>query len=102
MSGPILIISAQAFHFPSLFNDSFGPSALLYAAPTLTTTMTYGECYMPSGTDDQFRISQPTTEVPPDEILFDDDCSSDSDWASAINVLLVPPRRSILPHLLQQ
>jgi len=94
-SEPVSVISipnpqspSQALHFPSLFNDSFGPSALLYAAPTLTTTMTYGEGYAPSGSsDDQFRISRPTIEVPLDEILFDDDCSGDSNWASAINIL---------------
>jgi len=107
-SEPIPVISAptpqspsQALYFPSLFNDSFGPSALLYAAPTLTTTMTYGEGYPPSGSsDDQFRISRPTIEVPLDEILFDDDCSGDSNWASAINILcgaattidITPPR----------
>jgi len=55
-SEPVTVISAptpqapfQALQFPSLFNDSFGPSALLYAAPTLTTTMTYGEGYDPFG-----------------------------------------------------
>jgi hypothetical protein len=50
--------------------------------------MTDGEGYMPSGSsDDQFRISRPTIEVPLDEILFNDDCSSDGNWASAINIL---------------
>jgi GATA-binding protein len=80
---------SQSLHFPTLFNDSFGPSALLYAAPTLTTPMTYGEGFAPScaADDDQFRISRPTIELPLDEILFDDDSSSDSGWASAINAL---------------
>jgi len=67
ISVPIPQSRSQALHFPSLFNDSFGPSALLYTAPTLTTTMPYGEGYAPSGSsDDQFRISQPTIEVPLD------------------------------------
>lgn len=79
---------SHALRFPTLFNDSFGPSALLYAAPTLTTPMTYGEGFAPSGSaDDQFRISRPTIEVPLDEILFDDESSSDDGWASAINAL---------------
>jgi hypothetical protein len=73
--------------FPTLFNDLFHPSTLLYAVPPLTTTMTYGEDYMPSGTDVQFRISQPTIEGPLDKILLKDDYSSDSSWASTINVL---------------
>jgi GATA-binding protein, other eukaryote len=74
---------SQALHFPALFGDSFTSSALLYAAPTLTTTMTYEEGFMLSGSaDDQFRISRPTIEVPLDEILFYDD-SSDNNWASA-------------------
>ena len=47
ISAPIPQSPSQALHFPSLFNDSFGPSALLYAAPTLTTTMTYSEAYAP-------------------------------------------------------
>ena len=80
---------SQSLHFPTLFSDSFGPSALLYAAPTLTTPMTYGEGFAPScaADDDQFRISRPTIELPLDEILFDDDSSSDGGWASAINAL---------------
>ena len=86
ISAPTPQISSQALHFPTLFNDSFGPSALLYSAPTLTTTMTYGEGYMPSGTNDQFSISRPTIEVPLDEILFIDDCSSDGHWATASQV----------------
>ena len=60
-------------------------SALLYAVPTFTTTMTYGEGYMPSASsDDQFRISRPTIEVPLSKILFNEE---DSNWASAINAL---------------
>jgi len=46
-SEPVSVISAstpqspsQALHFPSLFNNSFCPSALFYTAPTL---MSYGE-----------------------------------------------------------
>jgi len=88
ISAPTPQAPSQALHFPSLFNDSFCPSTLLYAAPTLTITMTYSEGYAPSGSsDDQFRISRPTIEVPLDEILFDDDCSGDSNWASTINIL---------------
>lgn len=86
ISAPTPLAPSQALHFPTLFNDSFTPSALLYASPTLTTTLTYGEGLMSSSSDDQFRISRPTIEVPLDEILFNDDCS-DSSWASAINVL---------------
>ncbi len=48
--------------------------------------MTHGEGYAPSGSsDEQFRMSRPTIEVPLDEILFDDDCSGNGNWASAIN-----------------
>jgi hypothetical protein len=69
----------------------------------MTTSMPYGEGYVPSGSsDDQFRISQPTIEIPLDETLFDDDCSGNSNWASAINVLcgaataidITPPQSS--------
>lgn len=85
---PPTVSHTQALHFPALFSDSFAPSALLYAAPTLTTTMTYGEGFVPSTTsDDQFRISRPTIEVPLDDIIFGDDSSAESNWASAINAL---------------
>ena len=81
-----VVPQSQALHFPALFNDSFTPSALLFASPTLTTTMSYGEGFAPSGSiDDQFRISRPTIEVALDEILFNDDPVADDDWA--LNVL---------------
>ena len=98
-SDPISIISAplpQALHFPTLFNDSFGPSALLYAALTLMTTMTYSEGSIPTGSsDDQFCISRPILEVPLN-VLFKDDCSGDGNWASAINMA---PSRPSNEHL---
>jgi hypothetical protein len=51
--------------------------------------MSYGEGFAPScaADDDQFRISRPTIELPLDGILFNDDSSSDSGWASAIDAL---------------
>jgi len=80
------VSQSQTLHFPALFGDSFTPSALLFASPTLTTTMSYGEGFAPSGSiDDQFRISRPTIEVALDEILFNDDPVADDGWA--LNVL---------------
>ncbi|KAF8154258.1 hypothetical protein B0H34DRAFT_721157 [Crassisporium funariophilum] len=77
----------QSLHFPSLFSNSFGPSALLYAAPTLTTSMNYGEGFHPSGTstnaDDSFSISRPTIELPLDEILFSDEGAWGSPFTSS-------------------
>jgi GATA-binding protein, other eukaryote len=63
-------LSSQFLHFPPLFSTGFGPSALLYAAPTLTNTMNYGEGFNPSGANDSFSISRPTIELPLDEFLF--------------------------------
>ncbi|KAF8900459.1 hypothetical protein CPB84DRAFT_1747457 [Gymnopilus junonius] len=77
----------QSVHFPSIFDNGFDPSALLYATPTLTNRMNYGEGFNPSASNDQFSISRPTIELPLDDILFNDDFNSDipsSDWSSAI------------------
>ena len=65
--------SSQFLHFPPIFGTGFGPSALLYAAPTLTNPMNYGEGFHPSGANDSFSISRPTIELPLDEILFGDE-----------------------------
>ncbi|KAF8961654.1 hypothetical protein BDZ97DRAFT_1905490 [Flammula alnicola] len=68
----------SSLHFPGLFSNDFGPSALLYAAPTLTTRMNYGEGFNPSGSNDQFSISRPTIELALDDLLFNDEPSSDN------------------------
>ncbi|PPQ69700.1 hypothetical protein CVT24_001200 [Panaeolus cyanescens] len=78
--------NSQLLHFPPLFSNDFGPSALLYAAPTLTTSMNYGEGFNPTGTSsDSFSISRPTIELPLDEILFNDETGSDNGSASGDN-----------------
>ncbi|KDR83107.1 hypothetical protein GALMADRAFT_88953 [Galerina marginata CBS 339.88] len=80
--------SSQSLHFPGLFDNDFGPSALLFDTPTLTNRMNYGEGFNPSGNNDQFSISRPTIELPLDDLLFSDDTSNDSashsNWSSAI------------------
>ncbi|CAA7262300.1 unnamed protein product [Cyclocybe aegerita] len=75
--------TAASVRLPNLFSDSFGPSALLYATPTLTTPMTYGEGFMPSVHNDQFSISRPTIELALDEFLFNDEPAGEQGWASA-------------------
>ena len=70
--------SSQFLHFPPIFGAGFGPSALLYAAPTLTNPMNYGEGFDPSRANDSFSISRPTIELPLDEILFGDESTG---WA---------------------
>ncbi|KAF4611687.1 hypothetical protein D9613_003762 [Agrocybe pediades] len=72
-----------SLHFPGLFNNDFGPSALLNAAPTLTNRMNYGEGFNPSTNNDQFSISRPTIELTLDDLLFSDDGSNEAshyDW----------------------
>ncbi|KAF5376737.1 hypothetical protein D9615_007839 [Tricholomella constricta] len=64
--------------FPSLFSNDFGPSALLYPTPTLTTSMNYGEGLNPSASHDRFSISRPTIELPLDELLRNVDGTSDT------------------------
>ncbi|KAI3607043.1 siderophore biosynthesis regulatory protein [Moniliophthora roreri] len=62
--------SSHSLKFPSLFSNDFGPSALLYPSPTLTTRMNYGEGLNPtSHQSDGFSIPRPTIELPLDDIL---------------------------------
>ena len=71
---------------PAIFSNSFGPSALLFAAPTLTSITTYAEGFAPSGSsNDQFRISLSTIEVPLDEVLFNDNSFSGNAWGPGVN-----------------
>ncbi|KAF8064406.1 hypothetical protein FPV67DRAFT_220987 [Lyophyllum atratum] len=70
-----------SLRFPSLFSNDFGPAALLYPTPTLTTPMNYGEGLNPSASHDRFSISRPTIEVSLDELLKNVD-SGPSDYDS--------------------
>jgi GATA-binding protein, other eukaryote len=68
--------------FPSLFSNDFGPSALLYPTPTLTTSMNYGEGVRHTfPTTDSFDIVRPTIELPLDELLMESSDSSDA-WSA--------------------
>lgn len=49
--------------FPSLFNNNFSPSALLYSSPSVTNGMTYGEGVRGNSGSD-FSILRPTIEPP--------------------------------------
>jgi GATA-binding protein len=70
----------QSLRFPDLFKTDFGPSALLYAAPTLTTRMNYGEgLNPPSLSNDSFSISRPTIELAIDDLLYEDSSSGDDE-----------------------
>lgn len=57
---------------PSLFNNGFGPSTLLYPSPSVTNDMTYGEGVRGNSGSD-FSILRPTIELPLDEILESSD-----------------------------
>lgn len=73
----------HSLRFPSLFSNDFGPSALLYPTPTLTTRMNYGEGLNPSGPSDGFSIMRPTIELPLDELLNNVDAANSPDpWFS--------------------
>lgn len=62
--------SSQSLRFPSLFNNDFGPAALLYPQPTLTNSINYGEGLSgSSSSNDVFSIVRPTIELPLDEII---------------------------------
>ncbi|KAI0830337.1 hypothetical protein BC628DRAFT_1416622 [Trametes gibbosa] len=80
-SGKEDLYRTAALRFPSLFSDSFGPSALLYPTPTATNAMTYGEGVglSSSAASDGFSILRPTIELPLDELLSAD---SPGGWSS--------------------
>lgn len=69
----ITVSPQDAFlRFPSIFSSDFGPSALLYPTPTLTTSMNYGEGVRHSfPSNDSFDIARPTIELPLDELLME-------------------------------
>ncbi|KAJ3860421.1 hypothetical protein EV359DRAFT_20127, partial [Lentinula novae-zelandiae] len=66
---------STTIRFPPLFSSDFGPAALLYPSPTLTTHLNYGEDLVNNGashSDDTysaFSIPRPTIELPLDELL---------------------------------
>ncbi|EGN92304.1 hypothetical protein SERLA73DRAFT_65990, partial [Serpula lacrymans var. lacrymans S7.3] len=66
--------------FPTLFSNDFGPSALLYPTPTLTTSMNYGEGVGCNGSSDGFSIIRPTIELPLDELLSNVDPTENNHW----------------------
>ncbi|KAL0573442.1 hypothetical protein V5O48_008515 [Marasmius crinis-equi] len=68
----------QLLRFPSLFNNDFGPTALLYPAPSLTTRMNYGEGLNPPSQSDGFSVPRPTIELPLDELLSNVDSRTSS------------------------
>ncbi|KAF8637749.1 hypothetical protein AX17_002607 [Amanita inopinata Kibby_2008] len=77
-SSPALQLS-QSLRFPPIFSNDFGPSALLFATPTVTNSMNYGEGLNPSGhNDDGFSIVRPTIELPLDELLNNVDSPLDT------------------------
>ncbi|KAJ3966979.1 hypothetical protein EV361DRAFT_973365 [Lentinula raphanica] len=84
--------------FPALFSSDFGPAALLYPSPTLTTQMNYGEDfttrpYENESNDSQanqsysaFSIPRPTIELPLDELLRGVDGFTSSDSMDGFDV----------------
>ncbi|KAF9230947.1 hypothetical protein BU15DRAFT_82988 [Melanogaster broomeanus] len=54
--------------FPSLFSSDLGPSALLYAPPSLSNTMNYGED-VTNTSSRGFSIIHPIIGLPLDELL---------------------------------
>lgn len=65
---------AATLRFPSLFTSDFGPTALLNPAPTVRSSVSYGDggSFTTAAQDheqDSFAISRPTLELPLDDIL---------------------------------
>ncbi|KAJ8516200.1 hypothetical protein ONZ45_g6468 [Pleurotus djamor] len=71
----------QSLKFPSIFSSDFGPSALLFPAPTTTNSLSYGEGLSASASTDGFGIVRPTIELPLDELLSD--AAESPNWAFA-------------------
>ena len=72
-------------HFPALFSNDFGPTALLYSSPSVNTSLNYGEGLNPSSGayGDGFKIVRPTIELPLDEILGFEDAATPGGAAAA-------------------
>ncbi|KAF8651076.1 hypothetical protein AX16_004938 [Volvariella volvacea WC 439] len=71
-----------SLRFPPVFSSDFGPSALLFPTPTLTTRMNYGEGLNPSSSSDVFSVARPTIELPLDELLNNVESADSPDWFS--------------------
>ncbi|KAF9230596.1 hypothetical protein BU15DRAFT_83432 [Melanogaster broomeanus] len=63
--------------FPSHFSSDFGPSALLYAQPTLSNTVNYGEV-VTNTSSSSFSILRPTMKLPLGELLSNIDATEDN------------------------
>ncbi|KZT36132.1 hypothetical protein SISSUDRAFT_1063924 [Sistotremastrum suecicum HHB10207 ss-3] len=76
-------MAPQALHFPSLFNDDFGPTALLYPTPSYGRSLSYGEGVSmgDGGSNLGFGITRPTIELPLDELLTGS-ASPEGSWSS--------------------
>ncbi|KAJ7614964.1 hypothetical protein FB45DRAFT_758213 [Roridomyces roridus] len=62
----------QALRLPTLFNSSFGPSALLAPQPTFAPRMDYGEAHAArayNNDNNSMRVARPTIEMELDELL---------------------------------
>ena len=86
--------SSAALRFPTLFNSDFGPSALLFPQPSITTPLSYGEDTGSVRDRETFQITRPTIEVHLDEILKDmarNECEYDCEpgspggWSSSLS-----------------
>ncbi|KXN82399.1 Box A-binding factor, partial [Leucoagaricus sp. SymC.cos] len=97
--------SSHSLKFDSIFNQGFCPSALLFPAPTLTTSMNYGEGLNPShASNDTFTITRPTIELPLDEILNNVDspmASSSLDHHETDTQTAQPQAQQFIPPLPQ-
>ncbi|KAJ7194809.1 hypothetical protein GGX14DRAFT_677870 [Mycena pura] len=66
-------------HLPTLFSNSFSPTALLAPALSLASRMNYGDTHSPhavlgggDGGGGNMRVSRPTIGLPLDELLDED------------------------------
>ncbi|KZT21346.1 hypothetical protein NEOLEDRAFT_1073641 [Neolentinus lepideus HHB14362 ss-1] len=77
--------SPHCLRFPTLFSNDFGPAALLYPTPTLSTSLNYGEgVNQNQHSSDSFSIARPTIELALDDFLNGVDHSdSPGSWSGA-------------------
>ncbi|EPQ55988.1 hypothetical protein GLOTRDRAFT_18412, partial [Gloeophyllum trabeum ATCC 11539] len=76
--------SPPSLRFPSLFTSDFGPAALLYPTPTLSTSLNYGEGVNQNTSSDSFSIARPTIQLALDDFLNSmDESDSPPSWSNA-------------------
>ena len=88
-SSPTSSLTLPTVRLPGIFSNNFGPTALLYPAPSFSSSHTYGEdvamsySTMDTSPSGGMGVSRPTIELPLDELL-DVDGDTPEGWGDIL------------------